>query len=102
MEDEPSCSTNVFESQIDEGLPTWIRNSKLLLTLTYDKLQKHLCAPEKQSTIKTDKKLGYRLFKEGYIKNTQDKANIPNSDYGKSSVPDYPGGNGGISPRPQL
>ena len=86
MEDEPSCSTNVFEPQIDEGLPTWTRNLKLLPTFTYDKLQKHLCASEKQSTTKKDEKLGYRLFKEGYIKNTQVKPNIPNSDNGKSFI----------------
>ena len=44
-----------------------------------------LCAPEKQSTAKKDEKLGYQLFK-GFIKNTQAKPNIPNSDifYSKS------------------
>ena len=61
-------------------------NLKFSPTFRYDKLQKHLGLAEKPSTTKKDEKLAYRLFKEGYIKNTQVKPNIPNSEHGKSFI----------------
>ena len=63
MEDEPSCSTNIYKPQVDEGLPVWTRNLKFLATFRYDKLQKYLGLAEKPSTTKRDAKLGY-----GYLK----------------------------------
>ena len=84
MADKPGCSTNVNKTQ-DEGLSAWTRDLKLLPSFTYDKLKKHLGLVEKPSNNK-DEKLGYRLFKEGYIKNTQVKPNIPNGNGGKSFI----------------
>ena len=66
MADKPGCSTNLNKTQ-DEGLSAWTRDLKLLPSFTYDKLKKHLGLVEKPSNNK-DEKLGYRLFKEGYIK----------------------------------
>ena len=80
MADKPGCSTNLNKTQ-DEGLSAWTRDLKLLTSFTYDKLNKHLGLVEKPSNNK-DEKLGYRLFKEGYIKNTQVKPNIPNGKVG--------------------
>ena len=51
-------------------------------SFTYDKLQKL----EKPYNNKKDAKLGYRLFKEGYIKNNQVKPNIQNGNSGKSFI----------------
>ena len=85
MADKPGRSTNVNKKQ-DEGLSAWTRDLKLLPSFTYDKLQKHLGLVEKPSDNKKDEKLGYRLFKEGYIKNTQVKPYIPNGNGGKSFI----------------
>ena len=84
MADKPGCSTNLNKTQ-DEGLSAWTRDLKLLPSFTYDKLKKHLGLVEKPSNNK-DEKLGYCLFKEGYIKNTQVKPNIPNGNGGKSFI----------------
>ena len=81
MEDKPGCSTNVNKTK-DEGLSGWTRGLKLLPSFTYDKLQKL----EKPYNNKKDAKLGYRLFKEGYMKNTQVKPNIPNGNGAKSFI----------------
>jgi hypothetical protein len=61
---------------------------KLLPPFTYNKLQKHLGLGSQQNSTgtKKDEKLGYRLFKEGYVSNVQAKPNIPNSGSGKSFI----------------
>ena len=86
MGDEPSTSKDADDTQVETQ--PWTRYLKLLPPFTYNKLQKHLGLDSQQNSTgtKKDEKLGYRLFKEGYVSNVQAKSNIPNSASGKSFI----------------
>jgi hypothetical protein len=86
MGDEPSTSKNVDNMQVETQ--PWTRDLKLLPPFTHNTLQKHLgleCRQKPPGT-KKDEKLGYRLLKEGYISNVQEKPNIPKSVREKSFI----------------
>ena len=86
MGDEPSTSKNADNAQVETQ--PWTRDLKLLPPFTYNKLQKHLGLDSQQNSTDTkkDEKLGYCLFKEGYVSTVQAKPNIPNSVSGKSFI----------------
>ena len=86
MGDEPGTSMNADMTPVESQ--SWTRDLKLLPAFTYNKLQKHLGLDSQQNSTgtKKDEKLGYRLFKEGYVTNVQAKPNVPNSVNDKSFI----------------
>jgi hypothetical protein len=84
MGDEPSTSKNADNTRLETQ--PW--DLKLLPPFTYNKIQKHLGLDSQQNLTgtKEDEKLGYRPFKEGYVRNFQAKPNIPQSASEKSFI----------------